>query len=123
VVVLGELTPWEEKKEQQEGRWDETKQTLWKGRTGSAPRGYSGQAALRRSNVTDLINTLPDNSSVHTVQLAAMDEAVFSMSSAPSSGGTTGLCNPFLSNGLVNTLPCRRWCHTTVDSNHVTCFL
>jgi hypothetical protein len=32
-------------------------------------------------------------------------DAVFSMSSALSSGGTTGLCNPFLINGLVNTLP------------------
>jgi hypothetical protein len=35
------------------------------------------------------------------VQHAIIDEAVFSMSSAPSSGGTTVLCNPFLSNGSV----------------------
>jgi hypothetical protein len=44
-------------------------------------------------------NALPGNSSVNTAQHAAIDEAVFSMSSAASSGGTTGLCNPFLSNG------------------------
>jgi hypothetical protein len=56
-------------------------------------------------NVTNLINALPGNSSVNAVQQATIDEAVFSMSSAPSSGGTTGLCNPFLSNGSVNTLP------------------
>jgi hypothetical protein len=37
-----------------------------------------------------------------------IDEAVFSMSSAPSSGGTTRLCNPFLSNGSINTLPPKR---------------
>jgi hypothetical protein len=53
--------------------------------------------------VTDLINALPDNSSVNTVQHATIDDVVFSLSSAPSSGGTTGLCNPFLSNGSVNT--------------------
>jgi hypothetical protein len=33
--------------------------------------------------VTDLINALPGNSSVNTVQHATIDEAVFSMSSAP----------------------------------------
>jgi hypothetical protein len=32
-----------------------------------------------------------------------MDEALFSMPSAPNSGGTMGLSNSFLSNGLVNT--------------------
>jgi hypothetical protein len=53
--------------------------------------------------VTDLINTLPGNSSVNTAQQATTDEAVFSMLSAPSSGGT-GSCNPFLTNGSVNTL-------------------
>jgi hypothetical protein len=52
--------------------------------------------------LTDLMNALPRNSSLNTVQRAT-DEAVFSMSSAPNSGGTTGLCNPFLSNGSVNT--------------------
>jgi hypothetical protein len=31
------------------------------------------------------------------------------MSSAPSSGETTGLCYPFLSNGSVNTLPRKRF--------------
>jgi hypothetical protein len=55
--------------------------------------------------VMDLINVLPGNISVNTVQHATIDEAVFSMSSAPSSCGTTGLCNPFLSNGYVNTIP------------------
>jgi hypothetical protein len=54
-------------------------------------------------SVTDLINALPGNSALNTAQHAAIDEAVFSMSSAPSSGGTTGLCNPFLSNGSANT--------------------
>jgi hypothetical protein len=43
-------------------------------------------------------------SSVNMVQHTTIDEAVFSMSSAPSSGGTMRLCNPFLSNGSVNTL-------------------
>jgi hypothetical protein len=45
--------------------------------------------------VTDLINELPGYSSVNTVQHATIDEAVFSLSSTPSSGGTTGLCNHF----------------------------
>jgi hypothetical protein len=58
--------------------------------------------------VIDLINSLPGNSSVNTAQQATIDEAVFSMSSAPSSGGTTGLCNQFLSNGSINTLPPKR---------------
>jgi hypothetical protein len=53
--------------------------------------------------VTDLINVLPGNISINTAQHATINEAVFSMLSAPSSGGTTGLCNPFLSNGSVNT--------------------
>jgi hypothetical protein len=51
--------------------------------------------------VTDLVNALPGNSSVNTVQHATIEEAVFSMSSAPSSSGTTGLSNPFLSIGSV----------------------
>jgi hypothetical protein len=58
--------------------------------------------------VTDLINALPGNSSVNTAQHATIDEAVFSMSSAPSSGGTSVTCNPFLSNGSVNTPPRKR---------------
>jgi hypothetical protein len=36
---------------------------------------------------------------------------------------TAGLCNLFLGNGSVNTLPRRQWRHTTVDRDHVTCFL
>jgi hypothetical protein len=61
--------------------------------------------------VPDLINALPGNSSVNTVQHPTINEAVFSTSSAPSSGGTTGLCNPFLRNGSVNTIPRDRWRH------------
>jgi hypothetical protein len=61
-----------------------------------------------KSTVTDLINALSGNSSVNTVQHATIEEAVFSMSSGPSSGGTTGLCNLFLNNGPVNTLPPKR---------------
>jgi hypothetical protein len=55
--------------------------------------------------VTDLINALSGNSSVNIVQHATIYEAVFSMSSEPSSGGTAGLCNPVLGNGSVNTFP------------------
>jgi hypothetical protein len=55
--------------------------------------------------VTDLIKALPGNSSVNMVQHVTIDESVFSMSAAPSSCGTTGLCNPFLSNDFVDTLP------------------
>jgi hypothetical protein len=51
-----------------------------------------------------LINALPGNSFVNTVQHATIDEAVFSMS-ASSSSGTTGFCNPFLSIGSVNIFP------------------
>jgi hypothetical protein len=60
------------------------------------------------NTVTDLINALPGNSSLNTVQHATTNESVFSMSSEPSSGGTTGLCNPFLSNVFLNTLPRKR---------------
>jgi hypothetical protein len=56
-----------------------------------------------------LIIALPGNSPVNTAQHATIDEVVFSMSFAPSSGGTMGLCNPFLSNGSLNTLPRKRW--------------
>jgi hypothetical protein len=59
-------------------------------------------------SVTDLINALPDNSYVNKVQHASIDQAVFSISSAPSNGGTTGLSNLFLSNGSANTLPRKR---------------
>jgi hypothetical protein len=46
-------------------------------------------------NVTDSINTLPVNSSVNTVQHATVDEAVFSMSSVPSSGEQGGCATHF----------------------------
>jgi hypothetical protein len=59
-----------------------------------------------------LINALPGN---NTVQHAIINEAVFSMSSAPSNGGTTGLCNPFLSNGPVNTFPSIGSCYESGD--------
>jgi hypothetical protein len=58
--------------------------------------------------LTDVINVLPYNSSVNMVQHAIIDEVVFSTSSAPSSGATTGICNAFLNNGSVNTLPRKR---------------
>jgi hypothetical protein len=66
---------------------------------------------------------LPGNSSVNTVEHATIDEAMFSMSSAPSSGGTTGLRNPFLNNDSANKLPHRQCRHTRVNRDHVTCFL
>jgi hypothetical protein len=53
-----------------------------------------------------VINALPGNSSVKTIQHATIDEVVVSVSSPPSGGGTTGLCNPLLGNGTVNTFPC-----------------
>jgi hypothetical protein len=58
--------------------------------------------------VTDFINALPGNITVNIVQHAKIDEAVLSRSSAPSRGGTTGFCNPFLSNGSVKIFP-REW--------------
>jgi hypothetical protein len=65
--------------------------------------------------VTDLMNALPGNSSVNTVQHAAIDEVVFSMSFASSSDGTTGLCDPFLSNGWVNIFPGIGPCYESGD--------
>jgi hypothetical protein len=65
-----------------------------------------------------LINALPGNSSVNTVQHAIIHEAVFSMSFAPSSGGTTGLCNPLLGNGSVNTFPLIGTCYESGDVNN-----
>jgi hypothetical protein len=50
-----------------------------------------------------LINTLQGNSSVNTVRDGTIVEAVFSMYSAPSRGGTTGLCNPLLGTGSIST--------------------
>jgi hypothetical protein len=38
------------------------------------------------------------------------------MSSAPSSGGTKGLCNPFLSNGSVNTLRRKQLTSPTIET-------
>jgi hypothetical protein len=69
-------------------------------------------------SVMDLINMLQGNSSVNTVQ-HTIDEAAFSTLSAPSSSGTTGLCNPLLSNSSVNTLPRKRWTH----QQYRLCFL
>jgi hypothetical protein len=65
--------------------------------------------------VINFTNALPGNSSVNTVQHAIIDGAMFSMSSAPSIGGTTGLCNPLLGNGSVNTFPRIGPCHESGD--------
>jgi hypothetical protein len=67
------------------------------------------------SIVTDLINALSGNSSVSTVQHTTIDKDVFSMSSAPRSGGRTGLCNPLLGNGSVNTFPRIGPCYESGD--------
>jgi hypothetical protein len=67
------------------------------------------------NTIIDLIDALPGNSSVNMVQHATIDKAVFSMSSAPSSGGTTWLCNPFLSNGSVNAFPRIGPCYESGD--------
>jgi hypothetical protein len=45
--------------------------------------------------VTDLINALTGNSSVNTAQHATIDEAVFSVSSAPSRGGKNEFATRF----------------------------
>jgi hypothetical protein len=42
----------------------------------------------------NLISVLPGNNPVNMVQHATINEAVFSVLSALSSGGTTGLCKP-----------------------------
>jgi hypothetical protein len=48
---------------------------------------YMSLAGLHTVNIIrDLINALPGNSSVNTVQHATIDEAVFSVSFGPSSG-------------------------------------
>jgi hypothetical protein len=52
-----------------------------------------------------LITAWPGNSSVNTVHHATVDEGVFSMSSAPSSGEKKELCNPLLGKGSVNIFP------------------
>jgi hypothetical protein len=91
--------------------------SVWENWTPLVPCYLYGETQTQRCNgsspfhiVTDLINALPGNSSVNTIQHATIDEDVFSMSSAPSSGGATGLCNLILSNSSVNTLP-RKWWH------------
>jgi hypothetical protein len=54
--------------------------------------------------ITDLINALPGNSSVNTVQHATIEEAVFSMSSTPN-------------NGVVQPVSKQRLCkHTSAKS-------
>jgi hypothetical protein len=52
---------------------------------------------------------------VNNVQHATIDGSVFSMSSAPSSGGTTGLCNPLIGNDSVNTFPRIGPCYESGD--------
>jgi hypothetical protein len=46
---------------------------------------------------------------------APIDEAVFSMRSAPNNSRITGLRNPFLSNCLVNTFPRIGPCYESGD--------
>jgi hypothetical protein len=57
---------------------------------------------MRYSIVTGLINALPGNSYVNTVQHAKIDEAVFPVSSVPSSNGNGVLCEQLL--GYVSVL-------------------
>jgi hypothetical protein len=45
----------------------------------------------------------------------AITEAVFSIGSAPSNSRIAGLCNPFLSNGWVNTFPRTGPCYESGD--------
>jgi hypothetical protein len=78
---------------------------------------------LGKQSFGRLCNNRGVSLNIHMVQHATINEAVFSMSSAPSSGGTTEFWNPFLSNGSVNIFPHKKWRHITVDRNHVTCFL
>jgi hypothetical protein len=54
--------------------------------------------------VTDLINALPGNNYVNTVQHAIIDEDVFSMSSAPSNSRNGVLCNQLLGYATVLTM-------------------
>lgn len=63
-------------------------------------------SSLHYYSRTDLITALPGSSSVNMIHHAAIHEVVFSMSSVVSSGGTSGLCNQLVGNGLVNTFPC-----------------
>jgi hypothetical protein len=69
---------------------------------------YFINSDIKYNIVTNSINALPGSSSVKTVQRVKIDETVFSMSFGPSSGETTRLCNLFLRNGSVNTLPLKR---------------
>jgi hypothetical protein len=73
---------------------------MWKTRAGQDIR--FNEIRYHQITVRYVINALPGNSFVNTVQHATVDEAVFSISSAPSSGGTRGLYDQFLSNGSVN---------------------
>jgi hypothetical protein len=73
------------------------------------------QLYINHNTVIDLINVLPGNSSVNTSQHATINEAVFCMSSAPSTGGKTGFCNPLLGNGSVNTFPRIGPCYESGD--------
>jgi hypothetical protein len=81
------------------------------------PRPVTGIALVlpKKKCEHDLINASPGNSSVNLVQHTTIDEAVFSMLSALSSGGTVGLCNPFLSNGSVKTFLRIRPCYENSD--------
>jgi hypothetical protein len=83
-------------------------------------RSYKGAVFVRillhvyplLGNVLKQIPTKTVNSSL--LGYATIDEAVFSMSMR-SSGGTMGLCNPFLSDGSVNMFPHIRPCYESGD--------
>jgi hypothetical protein len=64
--------------------------------------------------VTDFINALPGNSSVNTAQHATIDDAVFYVVRTEQRR-TTGLCNPLLGTGSVNTLPRIGPCYESGD--------
>jgi hypothetical protein len=54
--------------------------------------------------LTAFINALPGNSSVNTVQYTTIEEAVFTMSSAPSNGRNAVLSDQFLGYAKVLTI-------------------
>jgi hypothetical protein len=55
----------------------------------------------REDIVTDLINALPGSSSVNTVLYATIEEAMFSMSFAPSKSRNGVLCDQWLGYATV----------------------
>jgi hypothetical protein len=64
-----------------------------------------------------LVNKFPRRQLVNSLLLgyATIDEAVFSIRSAPNNSRIMELCNPFLSNGWVNTFPRIGPCYESGD--------